>query len=79
MDKDTEYVYDAIINYEPTYLVLQAVAKEWMADQDGPIAPYRDRLQEAVEQAHFGNDALGLVTTDLDDVSYAAMIEFEAS
>jgi hypothetical protein len=75
MNESTDYVHSAVINYEPTYLVLMEVVSEWGDDQSGPLAPYRDALRDAVEMHR---EAMGLDISDLnDDVDYAAMIEYE--
>jgi hypothetical protein len=76
MNEDTDYVHNAIVNYEPTYIALGEAVTAWQADQDGPIGPYRDQLRDDVEQHR---EAMGLDAGDLtDDVDYAAIIQFEA-
>lgn len=74
LNEDTDYVHTAVINYEPTYVVLVEAANGYDDDTfDRPEA--RDMLRGAVE-AHY--EAMGLELSDLtDDVDYGAMIEFE--
>lgn len=75
MNEDTDYVHTHVVNYEPTYDVLNDVCQRWMVDHTNGIAEYRDELQKAVElHAH----AMGLNSVDLtDDVDYAVMITWE--
>lgn len=76
MNADTDYVHTAVINYEPTYAVLDDIASRWQGDGEEPIAAYRDELQGAVE-ANFA--VMGLHPSDLtDDVDYVDIIRFEA-
>jgi hypothetical protein len=75
MDSDTDYVHTHVVNYEPTYLVLEAAAEVWAhPDPNVTLAELRDDLRDAVEQSW---PEMGLRYADLDDVDYAAMIEWE--
>lgn len=75
MNEDTDYVHTHVINYEPTYDVINDVCQRWMSDQSSPRAQYRDELQDAVELHYI---AMGLDLDDLtDDVDYGVMIEWE--
>lgn len=76
MNDATDYVHTHVVNYEPTYLVLDEVTHMYREGDYEDMAALRDALAESVDQ-HWPE--MGLHPTDLsDDVDYAAMIEYEA-
>jgi hypothetical protein len=77
MDAATDEAHTAIVNFEPTYQALGKVVANWMADQTGPIAPYRDQLRIAVLTLV----AAGVPNLDgivWSEVDFASMIQWEA-
>ena len=74
MNEATDYVHTHVINYEPTYIALgEAVTMVW---DDEDIHEARDYLADVVDQ-HW--QAMGLDASDLADVDYAEMIDWEMS
>lgn len=76
MNAATEYVYDAIINYEPTYRALQVAVQGLQADEL-ETDQARDVL---LDQVHADYDSMGLTYDEIDntDVDYIGLILQEA-
>ena len=51
MNDDTDYVHTAVVNYEPTYLVLANCAWVWENEPDADLAELREILATEVAQA----------------------------
>jgi hypothetical protein len=73
MDQDTDYVHTAMVNYEPTYLILERAARGYL-DSRLELWEARDMVTDAVEQHA---DAMGLRPADLLNVDYAVIIQWE--
>lgn len=76
MNGATEIVHAHITSHEPTHRALQEICAEYIADQRQPLAVYRDRLREVVEENYY---AAGLDLEDIEDsdVDYGVIIEWE--
>lgn len=75
MDEDTDYVHTAVVNYEPTYLVLDDAARRYH-DDEIELWEARDLVTEAVER--MACSEMGLRPADLIGVDYGLMVQFEA-
>lgn len=76
MDTATEHVHLHVVNYEPTYVALNHAISMYENDGGRGAAEARDYLIDAVERHAL--DA-GLDYSDLDDVDYSAMIQWEVA
>ena len=66
MDKNTTYVHDHIVNFEPTYLALMRAVRGALSANE-----LRTIVRRNYQQC-------GLRSPDLIGVNYAAMIEWES-
>lgn len=73
LDKVSERVHDAIVNFEPTWQAV-CTATDGYTDDEMTLQEARDMLRDATEK-HY--KAIGLDLADLDDADFSAIIEYE--